>query len=117
MLKRKFTMIICLALILTLIASACSNNNNNTNNNNDTGESKEITFPITTGETISVATQMGIPQQDFFMEGGLPVLNEMEEQTGVKAEWDLLPVADWQQVIQTRLNAGSDLPDIVKVPG
>jgi putative aldouronate transport system substrate-binding protein len=46
---------------------------------------------------------------------GLPVQNEIEKRTGVHMNWDVYSV-DTELVLQTRLAAGTDLPDIVEIP-
>lgn len=46
----------------------------------------------------------------------LPVWEEMEKRTGVKIEFQVVPYADSEAVIQTRLASGSNLPDITAVP-
>lgn len=47
----------------------------------------------------------------------LPVWEEIEKNTGVKIEWDVTPSSDYGTVMSTRLAAGTDLPDIIMVPG
>ena len=44
-----------------------------------------------------------------------PFWQWMEEQTNVHIEWDIIPNAGYNEVIQTRLAAGTDLSDIINV--
>ena len=46
----------------------------------------------------------------------LPVWEEMENRTGVKIDFQVVPYSDSEAVIQTRLASGSNLPDITAVP-
>jgi len=48
--------------------------------------------------------------------GELPVWQKAEELTGVKIEWETAISSDYEAVVQTRLAAGVDLPDMVCVP-
>ena len=49
-------------------------------------------------------------------EEGLLIPNVIEEITGVKIDWECIPDANYDVVAQTRLAAGIDLPDIMRVP-
>lgn len=46
---------------------------------------------------------------------GLPVENKLEELTGVHIDWEC-PTSDYNTVAQTRLAAGTGLPDIMRIP-
>ena len=48
--------------------------------------------------------------------GELPVWQKAEELTGVKIEWETAISSDYEAVVQTRLAAGVDLPDMICVP-
>lgn len=47
----------------------------------------------------------------------LPVLEHIEEVTGVQIDWDVVVPSQYDEVMQVRLAAGVDLPDIVQIPG
>lgn len=53
----------------------------------------------------------------FPFSSGLPVWQKYEEDTGVTIEWQTTPSSDYTTVMQTRLSAGTDLPDFISVPG
>ena len=46
----------------------------------------------------------------------LPVFEEIQKNTGIKIEWELSTPDEADTVIQTRLAAGSNLPDITYIP-
>lgn len=48
--------------------------------------------------------------------GELPVWNEVERLTGIKIEWETALASDYEMVVQTKLAAAVDLPDMVTVP-
>jgi len=77
---------------------------------------KGYTLPLTTsGETLRIATTelgLGVNLRD-----GVPVFNSIEKDTGVKISWETSPDADYNNAMQIRLAAGSDLPDIARIPG
>ena len=47
----------------------------------------------------------------------LPVLEWIEERTGVRIKWDVTPHSQYDEVMRVRLAAGAELPDIVQIPG
>jgi len=47
---------------------------------------------------------------------GLPVWKEIEEKTGVKINWDVVPSAQYVETMKVRVSAGRDLPDILNDP-
>ncbi len=47
----------------------------------------------------------------------LPIHQIIAETTNITIEWEVLPDAQYTTSMQTRLAAGNDLPDILRVPG
>lgn len=47
----------------------------------------------------------------------LAIFEELENRTGVRLDWQVYPGSEYDQAMTTRLAAGSDLPDLFKVPG
>jgi putative aldouronate transport system substrate-binding protein len=47
---------------------------------------------------------------------GLAIENKIEEITGVKIKWECVSSDDYDTVAQTRLAAGVNLPDIIRIP-
>jgi putative aldouronate transport system substrate-binding protein len=73
------------------------------------------TLPLSTeGETLRIATVAQVSRDAM---ESMPVLLAMQEATGVKVEWETALGQDYATMIQTRLAASSDLPDIVQLPG
>ncbi|NLB89919.1 MAG: extracellular solute-binding protein [Clostridiales bacterium] len=77
---------------------------------------EELALPIAPPETVEL-TYMGsdswCPNVSF--KDGLPVQTAIEEATGIKINWDVYS-SDLELVIQTRLAAGINLPDITEIP-
>ncbi len=48
---------------------------------------------------------------------GLPVWERLQEETGVKIDWQTTPSSDYATVMKTRLASGTDLPDFINIPG
>lgn len=67
--------------------------------------------------TLSLLTYQNWHASAYFdAQDGLPIENKIEEITGVKIDWECVSSGDYETVAQTRLAAGTDLPDIVRVP-
>lgn len=47
----------------------------------------------------------------------LPVLEWVEERTGIQIDWDVVVPSQYDEIMRVRLAAGQDLPDIVQIPG
>lgn len=46
----------------------------------------------------------------------LPVLEWVEERTGIQIDWDVVVPSQYDEIMRVRLAAGKDLPDIVQIP-
>ena len=46
----------------------------------------------------------------------LPVLEWIEERTGIQIDWDVIVPSQYDEIMRVRLAAGEDLPDIVQIP-
>ena len=83
---------------------------------NALAEAAPLTLPIAEPGTVEL-TYMGsdawVPNISF--KDGLPVQKAIEERTGIKINWDVYS-SDLELVIQTRLAAGVNLPDITEIP-
>lgn len=66
-------------------------------------------------ETLTVATMDNWFATKSYSDN-LPVYQELEELTGVKIEWEVIPINDYDQVMGTRLASGQNLPDIFMIP-
>ncbi|MDF2713156.1 MAG: bacterial extracellular solute-binding protein [Paenibacillus sp.] len=63
---------------------------------------------------------VGVPDNRYAPKSytqNLPVWSEIEKRTGVKVNWDVTAVAQYNQAMNIRLAAASGLPDILQLPG
>lgn len=67
------------------------------------------------GETLTVATMDNWFATKSYADN-LPVYQKFEELTGIKIEWEVIPINDYDQVMGTRLASGQNLPDIFVIP-
>lgn len=68
----------------------------------------------------SAGLTVGVPDNRYAPKSytqNLPVWQEIEKRTGVKINWDVTPVAQYNQAMNVRLAAASGLPDILQLPG
>lgn len=65
--------------------------------------------------TITVATYDN-PASGYSYTQDLPVWKKIEEDTGVQIEWEVIPASEYNSVMQTRLAAGTALPDFIRIP-
>jgi len=114
---KKISMItFALLLILPVMAFAGGNQTRSAGPVTTAAPGTGYTLPLsTTGETLRFTTTdigTGVSLLD-----GVPIMNAIEKDTGVRMIWETLPDADYNAAMQIRLSAGSDLPDIAKIPG
>ena len=75
------------------------------------------TFPLVEGgATLTIATGENWFTPASFADG-LPAKLALEELTGVTIDWQVIPQGEYAAVMQTRLAAVIDLPDIFNNPG
>lgn len=68
-------------------------------------------------QTLSLMTYQNWDSAAYYdSEEGLFIENVLEEITGVQIEWECISSDDYDTVAQTRLAAGINLPDIMRVP-
>lgn len=118
---RKSLLVVLLALAVLL--ASCSGdttgapNGKATANPNDSSKGPELyETRFAEGVTISIGCVDNYLTGYSFTQG-LPVWEHLEEQTGITIDWQVTPSSDYATVMQTRLAAGVDLPDFVRVPG
>ncbi len=100
--KKLTALILCLVLALSTSALAA----------------EEYTLPLGDYDNtfLNVATYDNYYTAASYAEP-LPVLEWVEERTGVQINWDCTPSGQYNDVMRVRLSAGKDLPDIVQIPG
>ncbi len=97
---------ICLVLTLLLLLPAAG-----------LAANEPITLPIGNMETdaLTVAVYDNYYAAASYAQP-LPVLEWVEERTGIKINWDVTVPSQYDEVMRVRLAAGADLPDIVQIP-
>lgn len=80
---------------------------------------QEVALPLAEPGTVEftyLGSDSWCPGKSF--KDGLPVQEEIERRTGIKIVWDVVggDISDRQLVVQTRLAAGVNLPDMVEIP-
>lgn len=81
-------------------------------------EKGEYTLPIVQ-EPVEL-TWMGRDCEEAgksFMTNPSIIWEEVEKQTGIKIKWDVVPNAEYKQIMQVRLSSQNDLPDIICIQG
>ncbi|MDR1532674.1 MAG: extracellular solute-binding protein [Clostridiales bacterium] len=118
---KKQSLVSVAALICTLVLAACQavpepQNPASPQNTAAPVSNEPYALPISDGSvTISIGTTEN-PWQGFSYTSGLPVWKYLEEQTGVTIDWQVTPAGEYDTVMQTRLAAGSGLPDFIRMP-
>lgn len=80
------------------------------------GEAQKPEVPFEeAGATLRVATMDNWFAAKSYSQN-LPVYEALEEITGIKIEWEVIPIDDYATVMGTRLAAGTDLPDLFVIP-
>jgi len=74
------------------------------------------TLPLsTTGETLRIATNIpGVPGMTYDEE--MPIWAAIADYTGISVVWETIPNSEYNSIMSVRLAAGSDLPDICRLP-
>jgi putative aldouronate transport system substrate-binding protein len=68
----------------------------------------------------SVTLKVAVPDNPYAPKSytqNLPVWQEFEKKTGVKIQWDVTASSQYNQTMNVRMAAATDLPDILKLPG
>ncbi len=115
--KKKVFAVILAALLSASVFSGCGSEPGGSGSESSGSTEKEhvgYTMPLKESATISIMCSENpngesLPKTD--------VWKEFEKMTNVKIDWDLIEPVDYQQVASVRLSAGSDLADIVVLPG
>jgi ABC-type sugar transport system, periplasmic component len=73
-----------------------------------------VTEPL----TIKVTTHDNYETSASYASSQLPIFQELEKRTGIHVEWEVYPGGDdYNNAVQTKLAAGSNLPDLFLMPG
>lgn len=119
--KKVITYVTVTTVILMSFLSACSSKgikvvNSSINIKNGAQIKIGYSLPIVKEPlTIKFATADNPDAAHSYTED-LPVWKELEKRTGVKVEFEVVPSDQYNVTIQTRLAAGTGLPDIIRLP-
>lgn len=143
--KKTLIYLLCFVLIITMFLGGCTKTEDPASKPNDSesqnvkkddeGKDKEgedskddedeggedvggLKLPIVEPGTVTLT--WGGPDNGYAPASytqNLAIFEEIEKKTGVKIEWDVVPSAQYGTTMQTRLAAGTDLPDMISVPG
>ncbi|MFK7693651.1 extracellular solute-binding protein [Paenibacillus sp. HJGM_3] len=128
--KKKGLALTAAAVLLTSMLSGCGGSDEPSGNEpkpTDSGAQGSsatpnagaaYTLPLVKDGTGSLT--VGVPDNRYAPKSytqNLPVWQEIEKRTGVKINWDVTPVAQYNQAMNVRLAAASGLPDILQLPG
>lgn len=122
--KKKISMVMAVMLAGAMLLSSCaqgttgnsSSSKASTSPSNAAGPEKYSLPLVTDGSvTLSVATYEN-PLKGTSYTSNLEVWKKFEQDTGVKIDWQVSPSSDYDTIIQTRLAAGTGLPDFVRIP-
>ncbi|UKS28009.1 extracellular solute-binding protein [Paenibacillus sp. HWE-109] len=119
MVKKSSLSLLSSCVVLSIVMSGCSSDNKEkkvvTSAQPSTGAS-EWKLPLTdSGETLRIATLDNEVPDLSFTTGNYPVLQQIEQRTGVKLKWEVNKT-DYDTVMRTRIAAASNLPDIIMLP-
>jgi putative aldouronate transport system substrate-binding protein len=138
MMKKVLLLLLIAIFLFTMIAAGCGRqgtspgdtdatpapkaqeSDSQGNTGDDVEELPEPVYdlPLTTsGETLTIATSDWAPTIGASFADNLPIFQELEKRTGVKIIWDVISSQDYNTTMLTRLSAGTDLPDLFKIPG
>lgn len=131
--RKKIALCITAALMFSLLAGCGKNKETNENlaagnietanavqEENSSGESVspgENTLPIVEAGSLEL-TYAGVDNwyTPASYTQNLPVWQEVEKRTGIKINWEVMPSDQYNAAMQTRIAAGTNLPDILAVP-
>ena len=135
--RRLLSLMLCILIIFNFALIGCSKKDDTSNNestsdtgNTQTTESKEttdsgnssgvepLTLPIIEPGTVTLT--IGTFDNWYAPASytqNLEIFQAIEKDTGVKINWDVVPASQYNTSMQTRLAAGTNLPDIISIPG
>ncbi|WP_127579582.1 extracellular solute-binding protein [Paenibacillus koleovorans] len=122
--KKKVALATASVVLLTGVLSACGSSGNEGNNTTTPSESAKPTAsaasnPMPIVKEGSVTLSIGVPDNPYAPKSytqNLPVWAEIEKRTGVKIKWDVTPSAQYNQSMNIRMAAATELPDIFQLP-
>lgn len=124
--KRSIAQLIAMLVLGALLLTGCSMNTQSPSSQEASGgeslaqinEDGSYNLPLVSEPvTITVATHDNYESSASYTSGLLPIFEELQNRTGITIEFEVYNSADYDEVMQTRLASGTDLPDLILVPG
>ncbi|HOJ10752.1 MAG TPA: extracellular solute-binding protein [Clostridiales bacterium] len=130
--RKIFCIVLAISIFLTVFAAACSQKTTDAGNRNDSGTSSATTGgsdnknETTEGYTLPIVkepiTLVFLKRENStpgssFMNNRPLVWEEYEKKTGIKVKFEALPSNELKEVIQLRLAAKQNIPDVIEIPG
>lgn len=103
-LKRLLITLACLALMLPALGGLA-----------EADQAYDLPLVADGSVTITIATYEN-NESGFGYASMLPVWEKLAKDTGIKIAWEVIPAGEYNAVMQTRLAAGTGLPDFIRVP-
>lgn len=120
MLKRVNSLILVLVMLLSTVVAGCGKKAAETkpvdNAGKQTGQVEPFKLPLTSEKKTLVWATRDSWYAPASYNSGLEVFKKMEEATNVHIQWDV-NASDYATKMKLRLTSGTNLPDIVAVPG
>ena len=115
--NRKRTLALLLVAIMILgVLSACNNDSANPSSSAPGSSPSARPTDPALWPTLTIATTEFWADNVSYQDD-LPILRQVQEDLGINIVWESLGWEQYMQSMQTRLAAGRDLPDIIRVPG
>lgn len=127
---------ICIAMIASMVMSGCGNkpgdaSSSSTNVSSGSGESQEAVIPgsekYEKGDYTLPISKEGVTLRwmgrdseaagTSFLTNKSLIWDEAQKQTGITIEWDVIPNAEYAEVMAVRLSSHQNLPDIIALQG
>lgn len=120
--KRVLIIVLCVFTVVSSVFTACGTKT--ADGTNDGGKKQSGEKIITEGYSLPIVNDAFTlkfatadnPDAAHSYTQYLPVWQELEKRTGIKVEFEVAPADQYNTVMLTRLAAGTNLPDVVRLP-
>ncbi|NJD03677.1 MAG: extracellular solute-binding protein [Ruminiclostridium sp.] len=112
--KKVISIFVIVLLVVTMLLSGCAPKAEGDKGTTAAG----TTAPAT--EKVEAPTEITILTQDTYdpvwpLSRKLPIIEELQKRTNMKFNFQAIPFAQVSATVQTRLAAGTDLPDLIEI--
>lgn len=122
--KKSLALTAATVVLSASVLGACGTDESKSNANDtqpaDSGKTASEVYSLPFVKDGAGSLTVGVPDNRYAPKSytqNLPVWAEIEKRTGVKINWDVTAVAQYNQAMNIRLAAASGLPDILQLPG